>query len=288
MDIYRAAIAQAFGRTSSDIKDLELLASGMTNRSFRFKLDGRRYIFRMPGEGTDRIIDRKNEGCVYEILRGRGISENIVYFSTADGIKISEYFENAKPCDPSSREDAKACMGFLRGFHGEKLTAMHSVDLFERIEFYESLSQGCTRAFADYGETKEMVFSLKVMIENLPKEKSLTHMDAVPNNFLFVNGGIRLIDWEYAAMQDPHLDIAMFALNSAYGGDQLEELISFYFTEGCPDQVRIKIYCYMSVCGLMSSNWCEYRKLFGEDFREYSRKQYYFAREYFEKVSKMK
>ena len=39
---------------------------------------------------------------------------------------------------------------------------------------------------------------------------------------------IRLIDWEYAAMQDPHLDIAMFAIYSMYNKKQIENLF-FYF-----------------------------------------------------------
>ena len=39
----------------------------------------------------------------------------------------------------------------------------------------------------------------------------LTHIDAVPDNFLFTrDGDIRLIDWEYAAMQDPHVDMPCF------------------------------------------------------------------------------
>jgi len=40
----------------------------------------------------------------------------------------------------------------------------------------------------------------------------------VPDNFLFVEKDgkeeIRLIDWEYAGMQDPHVDVAMFCIYS--------------------------------------------------------------------------
>ena len=44
--------------------------------------------------------------------------------------------------------------------------------------------------------------------------------------FLFVeeNGKeeIRLIDWEYAGMQDPHVDIAMFCIYSLYKKEQVD------------------------------------------------------------------
>ncbi|MFR7977894.1 MAG: phosphotransferase [[Ruminococcus] torques] len=51
------------------------------------------------------------------------------------------------------------------------------------------------------------------------KKEVLTHIDAVPDNFLFIeeasgSTSIRLIDWEYAGMQDPHIDIAMFCIYS--------------------------------------------------------------------------
>lgn len=82
---------------------------------------------------------------------------------------------------------------------------------------------------------------------------------AVPDNFLFIekNGEeeIRLIDWEYAGMQDPHVDIAMFAVYAMYDREQVDALIDAYFPEGCKNEIRIKIYCYIAACGLLWSNW---------------------------------
>lgn len=70
-----------------------------------------------------------------------------------------------------------------------------------------------------------------------------------------------MIDWEYAGMQDPHLDIAMFCIYSLYNKEKVDQLISLYFTEGCPDAIRIKIYCYIASAGLLWSNWCEYKDI---------------------------
>ena len=69
-------------------------------------------------------------------------------------------------------------------------------------------------------------------IEMYNSKKVLTHIDAVPDNFLFVktsNGeeDIRLIDWEYAGMQDPHVDIAMFCIYAMYDREQVEQLIDY-------------------------------------------------------------
>ena len=95
---------------------------------------------------------------------------------------------------------------------------------------------------------------------------------------------IKLIDWEYAAMQDIHLDIAMFCIYSMYNRQQVDNLIDIYFENKCDQQTRIKIYCYISMCGLLWSNWCEYKYTLGVEFGEYSLAQYRFAKDYYKIV----
>ena len=136
-----------------------------------------------------------------------------------------------------------------------------------------------------YEKTKANVLSLKPYIDAHAGEKVLTHIDAVPDNFLLLekNGKeeIRLIDWEYAGMQDPHVDVAMFCIYSLYNKRQVDRLIAAYFTEGCSDETRIKIYCYIAACGLLWSNWCEYKRNLGVEFGEYSLRQYRYAKDYY-------
>lgn len=152
-------------------------------------------------------------------------------------------------------------------------------------EHVETLWDGTPSVYKDYEKTKANVWSLKPYIDAHAGEKILTHIDAVPDNFLFVqkNGKeeIRLIDWEYAGMQDPHVDIAMFCIYSLYNKRQVDRLIAAYFTDGCDDATRIKIYCYIAACGLLWSNWCEYKRNLGVEFGEYSLRQYRYAKDYY-------
>lgn len=268
-----------------EIKDITVLKKGMTNRSFLFSCKGKKYIMRIPGEGTEQLINREQEATVYHTIEGKNICDNIVYINPKNGYKITEFFENARVCNPLSAEDIKKCMKCLRAFHELKLKVGHEFDIFGQMEFYETLWNGIPSAYKDYRETKKNVLSLKSYIEAHVKEKVLTHIDAVPDNFLFVNKNgkedIRLIDWEYAGMQDPHVDIAMFCIYSLYDRSQVDNLIESYFSEGCDDETRIKIYCYIAVCGLLWSNWCEYKRNLGVDFGEYSLRQYRYAKEYY-------
>lgn len=279
-------ICRVLNAKAEEVADITVLKKGMTNRSFLFSCKGKKYIMRIPGEGTDQLINRRQEAAVYHAIgKGKHICDDIVYIDSENGYKITEFWEGARVCDPLNYEDVKKCMRRLRDFHELKLKVNHEFDIFEQMEFYETLWEGATSIYKDYKKTKENVLSLKPYIDEHVGGKVLTHIDAVPDNFLFLeNDGkeeIRLIDWEYAGMQDPHIDVAMFCVYSLYNKRQVDRLISAYFPEGCDKAIRIKIYCYIAVCGLLWSNWCEYKRILGVEFGEYSLRQYRYAKDYY-------
>ena len=281
-------ICEALGAQQDEVTNITVLKKGMTNRSFLFSCKNKKYIMRIPGEGTDQLINRRQEAAVYQTIAGRKICDEIAYINPENGYKITEYLEGARVCDAENEEDLQKCMKKLREFHGQKLRVDHSFDLFGQMEYYESLWEGTPSAYKDYEKTKDHVLQLKDYIEENAGEQVLTHIDAVPDNFLFVqeNGKeeIRLIDWEYAGMQDPHVDIAMFCIYSLYKKEQVDHLIDLYFEGNCDERTRIKIYCYIAVCGLLWSNWCEYKRKLGVEFGEYSLRQYRYAKDYYKIV----
>lgn len=281
-------ICEALGAQQDEVTNITVLKKGMTNRSFLFSCKNKKYIMRIPGEGTDQLINRRQEAAVYQTIAGRKICDEIAYINPENGYKITEYLEGARVCDAENEEDLQKCMKKLREFHGQKLRVDHSFDLFGQMEYYESLWEGTPSVYKDYEKTKDHVLQLKDYIEENAGEQVLTHIDAVPDNFLFVqeNGKeeIRLIDWEYAGMQDPHVDIAMFCIYSLYKKEQVDHLIDLYFEGNCDERTRIKIYCYIAVCGLLWSNWCEYKRKLGVEFGEYSLRQYRYAKDYYKIV----
>ena len=278
-------ICEALDARPEAVTDITVLKKGMTNRSFLFTCKGKKYIMRIPGEGTDQLINRRQEAAVYQAIDGKHICDDIAYINPENGYKITEFLEGARVCDPLNYEDVKKCMKRLHAFHDLKLKVNHEFDIFGQMEFYETLWEGMPSVYKDYEKTKANVLSLKSYIDAHAGEKVLTHIDAVPDNFLFVekdgNEEIRLIDWEYAGMQDPHVDVAMFCIYSLYNKRQVDRLIAAYFKEGCDDATRIKIYCYIAACGLLWSNWCEYKRNLGVEFGEYSLRQYRYAKDYY-------
>ncbi len=284
-------IARVMDVDAEQITDIQPLKAGMTNRSFIFRCAGKRYIMRVPGEGTDRLINRRQEAAVYKAIDGLHLSDNVVYIDPSTGYKITEFLENTHNCDPRSAPEVRACMDKLRRFHGMGLKVDHRFEIFEQIEYYESLRQGVPSKYKDYEQIKKQVFALKDYIDRHVQEQVLTHIDAVPDNFLMTEDPdgskhIRLIDWEYSGMQDPHVDIAMFGIYAMYDKRHIDRLIRYYFPEGCSNAVRTKIYCYVAACGLLWSNWCEFKRFLGVEFGAYADRQYWYAKRFLKHARK--
>jgi len=274
-------ITEIFNCAPNDISDIAALKKGMTNDSFTFIYKDIKYIIRIPGAGTDLLINRNEEHIVYQTIESLNICDKPIYINPQNGCKITLYIKNSTVCNPFDFKQVQRCMETLKSFHDHKLSAPHYFDIFERIRFYESLWIKPSK-HDDYNETFNNIMKLEKHLSDFEISYSLTHIDAVPDNFLFVKSDeIQLIDWEYAANQDPHLDIAMFAVYAMYERNHVEKLIDLYFQESCSKETRNKIYLYIAVCGLLWSNWCEYKEQLGIEFGEYALRQYRFAVDYY-------
>lgn len=263
-----------------DIHNIHTLKKGMTNRSFIFTVNNKRYIMRIPGEGTDKLIDRKEEYDVYQRVKKEPYTETILYLNPDSGYKISEFLENTRNSDANNIQDVKKSMSVLRKFHNQNYQVDHTFDLWKQIDFYESLRKTAS-AYRDYEEIKDWVLKLKPFIEDNVTKWSLCHIDANYDNFLIdQNNNVFLIDWEYAGMQDTDLDIAMYAIYAGYTKEKIDQLINIYYENKVSNNLRYKIYAYVAVGGLLWSNWCEYKQSLGLDFGEYSLAQYRYAKEY--------
>lgn len=146
------------------VHNIHTLKKGMTNRSFSFECNDKRYIMRIPGEGTDKLIDRKEEYDVYQQIKDEPYTENILYLDPTNGYKLSEFLENTRNSDANDWNDVTKCMKLLRRFHHENYQVNHKFDIWKQINFYESL-RDAPSAYKDFMITKENVVKLKPFIQ---------------------------------------------------------------------------------------------------------------------------
>lgn len=279
-------ISQVFQIEESEICNIRCLKSGMTNKSFLFQIHDKQYICRIPGPGTELLINRKQEEAVYSAVNHLDITERIVYFNGETGYKISEYYEGSRNSDASDWDDVSKCMKVLRRLHQARLTVDHKFDIRERIEFYEGLCKNYNSIlFEDYEEVHGWMMELLDRLDALNRPEYLSHIDSVADNFLFLSDGqIRLIDWEYSGMCDPLIDISMAAIYSYYNEEETDQLIEIYLERTPTAEEKMVVYAYMALGGFLWTLWAVYKGAIGEEFGEYTLIMYGYAKKYYRKV----
>ena len=261
--------------------ELEFLTDslGMTNSTQVVQVDGKKYVVRQPGLGSDKLVDRDNEYEAYQLIKAKGLSDNMIYYDKESGLKITEYVEDAHNADINNKDDLRRILNKLKEFHSLKLKSKHRFNIFSKTLDYRKL-MGNVSKYEDYDKVEESVRKLSEYIFNLNLDEYFTHIDPNVDNFLLTDDKVYLIDWEYAGMQDQHVDIAMMCIYSMLDKAHIDEVIDMYFDNQCDEFTRYKIYAYCAMCGLLWSNWCEYKEKLGETYPGYDLAQFNYAREY--------
>ena len=287
--------AAKLGISESGITDIRRLKAGMTNNSWLFRAGGKSYICRIPGKGTEKLISRRNEYSVYRAMEEAGLdlAEPIVYFNADNGYKIARFYDDSRNADFTDASDLKCCMRRLRELHGSGVRVGHSFDIRKMILFYEELCQEI--AFEDYEELKARRDSLLDWVDVHKQLPVLAHIDPVQDNFIILKGAdtsdaacdpklIRLIDWEYAGMCDPMMDLGMCAIYSYMEEADADKLAEYYFGRSAkPEELKL-IYAYMALGGLLWSLWGLYKEKLGVQFSDYTIKMYRYFKKYSKKV----
>ena len=282
-------VAEVFKVPESSIKDIRCLKAGMTNKSFLFKVEDRRCICRIPGPGTELLINREQEKTVYDAVAPLEITEHVLYMNEKTGYKIADYYEGTRNADSAVWDDMEKCMSMVRCLHQSGITVAHSFDIRERISFYEKLcGSHVTLLFEDYEEVKRGMDWLMDTLDSMERPKCLCHIDANVDNFLFFeDGSVKLLDWEYAGMCDPVMDVSMCAIYSYYNEEDMERLFRLYLRREPSEDELFALYANAALGGFLWCLWAVYKSFLGEEFGEYTIIMYRYAKKYYSKLRKL-
>ncbi len=139
--------------------------------------------------------------------------------------------------------------------------------------------------FEDYAEVRSHMNELMDQLDAMQRPKVLSHIDSVADNFLFLpNGSVRLIDWEYAGMCDPLIDLSMCAIYSYYDEAATEKLTQIYFGRE-PETERTQNRLFLTLRWVDSYGRCGRctKASLGEEFGEYTLIMYRYAKKYYKK-----
>jgi CTP:phosphocholine cytidylyltransferase-like protein/thiamine kinase-like enzyme len=281
-------IEDVFNVKENEITDIKNLKAGMTNKSFGFSVNGKSYIFRLPGEGTEKLISRLHEKDVYSAIKDINISDKIIYFSENTGYKISEYYIGARNTDARNQDDIEKSMDVLKNFHNSGLYVSHSFNIEDEISRYLLLCN--ERNAIRYSDNDETLVKMKYLIDKvkiMDNPVVLCHIDSNPDNYLkLTDGSVKIIDWEYAGMCDPIMDISMYSIYSYYSRTEMDELLKIYLQREPDKNEMSRLYIYSALGGYLWALWTDYKQSLGVEFGDYGMKMYRYAKDYYNILQK--
>lgn len=139
---------------------------GLTNRTFRVEGENTdSYVVRLPGEGTEEIINRSDEKISTELAGNVGIDAKLFYFGENTGIKVSEYITDSRtmhPQDMQKLENLVLAAEVLKKLHNSGIDTGVSFDVIDMAETYEKyIIENGGFFYEDYEEIKACINQIK-------------------------------------------------------------------------------------------------------------------------------
>jgi thiamine kinase-like enzyme len=143
--------------------------------------------------------------------------------------------------------------------------------------------------FKDMAETRGKMLELCRALGGAEASGVLCHVDFNPDNVIKLSDGtVRLVDWEYAGMADPLLDVAMFGIYSYYDRPKIDWLLEIYLKRQATSAERLRLYIYTALGGYLWALWSEYKQAFGVEFGEYGIRMYRYAKDFYGHIKSMR
>ena len=224
-------IVGILGCSRDEIRDFYPMSQGLTNLSCHFRVGDNEYVYRHPGIGTEKFMNRVAETQANTVARELGIDRTFVFEDERKGWKICRFVPNAHTLDPSDPTQVKRAMELCRRFHESGARIDSEFDFFSDGVGYEDLLK--THGPIDipgYFELREKIVRLNELAREDGYELCFSHNDYLPLNFLFDDkDGLDVIDWEFAGMSDPGNDFGTFVICSEYNKEQADAALAYYF-----------------------------------------------------------
>lgn len=219
---------------------------GLTNRTYCVEFsDGSRIIVRIPGEGTEELLDRNDERVSTELACRLDIDAKLYYFGNK-GEKVSEYVPNAVTMSAETMRDDKRirqAAEILKKLHSSGEDTGIPFDVFDMAAGYEKIiKENNVPMYNDYEQVKESVMAAKCRIDSICDIKIVPcHNDPLCENWVLSADSDRLylIDWEYAGMNDGIWDLADVSIEGVFTPENDELMLTEYLGKN-PNQDEYK------------------------------------------------
>lgn len=232
-----ASLADTLGPISARLGELEgdpvPLEGGITNRNYRVRFAGEDLVVRLPGKDTELLeIDRAAEKAAGDLAARAGVGPAVVALLDDPPCLVTEFVAGETMSAEQLREPgalAEVAVA-LRTLHGcdEQLPVAFSG--FRIVETYAArMASRGAEVPSSYEWAAAAAHRVEAVLVGPEHEPVPCHNDLLAANFIRSPQGVRIVDWEYAGMNDRYFDLGNFAVNNELDEAQEAELLTAYF-----------------------------------------------------------
>ena len=263
-----------------DISSAQIIQiGGMSNKNFKILFQGKEYVLRVPGNGSDGMVDRNNEEFNAIESCKMGVNPQIRYFNPTTGVKLADYIANAETLNSATiqrHDNMRKIAEIYQKIHNSHIRLKNEFNIFREIEKYDILIEKSNAKMYDGWEViRPQIMALESYLNELGVDLRPCHNDAVPENFIKAEDErIYLIDWEYSGVNDPMADFAALFLESEFSKENQDYMMKQYFQGETPRNIWNKILCYQILWDYLWSQWTVIKEANGDDFGSYGKDRF--------------
>lgn len=273
--------------------DMERMG-GLTNHTYKVSLpDGASYVIRIPGEGTEELINRADEQTSTRLACKLGVDTELLFFGDK-GEKVTRYIEDAVTMSPETmrkKENLVKAAEIFRTLHTSGADTKVPFEVFDMAASYESIiRKNGVFMYEDYPAVKSSVMAIKCRVDADGEARKVPcHNDPLCENWVLDgNGRMYLIDWEYAGMNDGMWDLADLSIEAMLTARQDEILLESYFGRKPVREENQRFFANKLYLDFLWTLWGKTRVPFdGETMEQYAAQRYDRLKKNLESFSKI-
>ncbi len=236
MDDLRVILARLEPELGKLEGEPEVLSGGITNRNLRVRLGGEDYVLRLCGKDTEVLsIDRETEVAATRAASAVGVAPKVVRWLPDLQVLVTAFvpgrtMDAAELRDPATLAVVAAA---LRRVHdGPALATAFPTFTLAREYADVARARGGEVPADDHALALELSERIGGALKDRPGDGPVpSHNDLLTANFLRSGAELRIVDWEYAGMNDRFFDLGNLAVNNGLSEDDERLLLGLYFGE---------------------------------------------------------
>ncbi len=212
------------------------IKEGLTNRNYKVIVNGAPFFVRLGHKDPQSLrIDRVKERALYTLAEKAGIAPRLLYSDTDAGNLVAPFIQGTAYGKKGGhwlyerKSSIQRIATLLRRYHRNAAPQDPKIDYpFQIIDDY--IQEAHTLLIClpkDMDRALEIVQRLKA--HTLQQKKVLCHQDLVPDNFIFDEKTLYLVDWEYAEWSNPYYDLASICIEHGFDEEEKRMLLGAYF-----------------------------------------------------------